>query len=163
MWKDYSVSYIKNNRAASISIMVAALISTLCLSFLCSLFFNLWVSETNGIIEDEGNWQGRITGTLSDADIPVIRNFSNVKSVEWNEELSDENAAVVDLSLIHIFLKKSRNGRFGPDFPARFLPVCRPLLPTAALSRVSSNIPGSFPPWRPPALSRTLPGIPAFH
>lgn len=102
MWKDYSVSYIKNNRASSISIMVAALISALCLSFLCSLFFNLWVSETNGIIQDEGNWQGRITGTLSDADIPVIRSFSNVKSVEWNEELSDENAAVVDITFHHM-------------------------------------------------------------
>lgn len=45
MWKDYSVGFIRNNRASSISIMVAAFISSLFLSFLCSMFYNVWVYE----------------------------------------------------------------------------------------------------------------------
>ena len=39
MWREYSISYIKNNRASSISILAAAFISALFLSFLCSLFY----------------------------------------------------------------------------------------------------------------------------
>lgn len=98
MWKDYSTSYIKNNRASSISIMTAALVSALCLSFLCSLFYNFWVSDINNIIQDEGDWQGRITGELSDEDMAVIRNFGNVKSVVVNEELSDDKGTVADIT-----------------------------------------------------------------
>ena len=41
MWKDYSIGFIKKNRASSVSVMVAAFISTLFLSLLCGLFYNL--------------------------------------------------------------------------------------------------------------------------
>ena len=46
MWKDYSSGFIKNNKASSLSIMAAALIATLFLSFLCTLFYNFWMDET---------------------------------------------------------------------------------------------------------------------
>ena len=45
MWKDYSASYIKNNRASGVSVMTAAFISALLLSLLCSLFYNVWIYE----------------------------------------------------------------------------------------------------------------------
>ena len=46
MWKDYSSGFIKNNKASSLSIMAAALIAALFLSFLCTLFYNFWMDET---------------------------------------------------------------------------------------------------------------------
>ena len=57
MWKDYSVGFIRNNRASSISIMVAAFISSLFLSFLCSMFYNVWVYEVEKIVLEEGDGQ----------------------------------------------------------------------------------------------------------
>ncbi len=43
MWKDYSMDYIRHNRAGGYSIMVAAFIAALFLSFLGSLFYNFWL------------------------------------------------------------------------------------------------------------------------
>lgn len=43
MWKNYARDYLKNNRAAGWSVMVAAFIAALFLSFLCSLFYNFWL------------------------------------------------------------------------------------------------------------------------
>ena len=94
MWKDYSRDYIKNNRASSISVMVAALIATLFLSLLCSLFFNFWTYEIEQIKLDEGDWQGRITGEIDEKDLAVIQNFANVEKVAVNEDLSDEETVV---------------------------------------------------------------------
>ena len=85
MWKDYSKSYIKNNRSSSISIIAAALISALCLSFLCSFFFNVWVAEIENISRQEGNWQGRITGQIDDDDLFIIHNFANVEKAVINK------------------------------------------------------------------------------
>lgn len=113
MWKDYSKSYIKNNRAASISIMAAAFIATLFLSLLCCLFFNFWVYEVERIKLEEGDWQGRITGNLNENDLSVICQFANVEKAVINEDLSDEETVIdvyfqnvrtiyQDLSLIHI-------------------------------------------------------------
>lgn len=97
MWKDYSAGYIKNNKASSISITAAALISTLLLSLLCSLFFNFWKDEIARIISEEGDWQGRIVGEISEEDLTVIRNFANVKKAEINEKLSGEQGTTVDV------------------------------------------------------------------
>ncbi len=97
MWKDYSVNYIKNNRVSSVSIIVAAFISALFLSFLCSLFYNFWVYEVEKIIIEEGDWQGRITGEISGEDLLIIQNFSNVDKAVMNEELSGEMGNVVDV------------------------------------------------------------------
>lgn len=97
MWKDYSISFIKNNRASSVSIMVAALISSLFLSFLCSLFYNFWAYEVERIVLEEGDWQGRITGEIDEGDLLTIQNFKNVERAVVNEELSGEKETVVDV------------------------------------------------------------------
>lgn len=97
MWKDYCASYIKNNRASSLSIMVAAFISTFFLSFLCTLFYNAWISEIDMITLEEGDWQGRIVGDIDEADINTIQDFPNVKRVLVNEDLSQGKKIVVDI------------------------------------------------------------------
>ncbi len=97
MWKDYSASFIKNNRASSMSIMVAALIATLFLSLLCSLSFNFWRYEVEQIVLEEGNWQGRIIGEIDDDDLAVIQNFANVENVVVNEKLSGKQGTAIDV------------------------------------------------------------------
>lgn len=97
MWKDYSASYIKNNRASSISIMAAAFISTLFLSVLCSLFYNYWAYEVEQIVLEEGDWQGRILGDIDEKDIGIIQNFANVERVAVNGKLSGEQTTAVDI------------------------------------------------------------------
>lgn len=97
MWKDYSIGFIKRNRASSISVMAAAFISSLCLSFLCSMFYNMWFYETEKIVLEEGDWQGRITGYISDDTIHLIQNFANVERAVKNEELSGDGETVIDL------------------------------------------------------------------
>lgn len=101
MWKDYSTSYIKNNWASSISVMIAAFISALLLSLLLSLFDNLWIYEIERIKVEEGDWHGRIIGEINVEDLGVIWNYANVEKAAINEELSGEQGIVVD-----IYLKK---------------------------------------------------------
>ena len=97
MWKDYSASFIKSNRASSISVIVASLIATLFLSLICTLFFNFWTYETDGIIAGEGNWHGRLTASADAMEITTIQNFPNVESAIINSELSDEQMVTVDI------------------------------------------------------------------
>lgn len=97
MWNDFSIGFIKKNRASSLSIMVAALISSLFLSFLCTMFYNFWAYEVGKIVIEEGDWQGRITGEIDEEDLFVIRSFANVGRAVVNEELSTEQGTVVDL------------------------------------------------------------------
>ncbi len=104
MWKDYSSGYLKNNRASCLSVMIAAFISALLLSLLCSLFYNLWNYEVERIKVEEGGWQGRIAGTIGMEEIERIRNYANVEKALVNEDLSDEQEIVVD-----VYLKKIKN------------------------------------------------------
>lgn len=97
MWKDYSSGYIRHNRASGISVIVGVFIASLFLSFLCSLFYNFWVDDIAGIISEEGDWQGRISGELNEEELEVIRRFANVEKAVVNSELSGENETVVDL------------------------------------------------------------------
>lgn len=97
MWKDYSLSFIKKNRASSISIMVATFISALFLSLLCSLFFNFWTYEIERIVLEEGDWQGRIIGNIEPDNLVTIQNFANVEKADINEALSSEQETVVDV------------------------------------------------------------------
>ncbi len=97
MWKDYSVSFIKKNRASSLSIMAAAFISALFLSLLCSLFFNFWNYEVEQTVLEEGDWQGRITGEIDENDLIMIQNFANVEKAVVNEELSEGPEVVVNV------------------------------------------------------------------
>lgn len=97
MWKDYSIGFIKKNRASSISVLVAAFISALFLSLLCCLFYNYWNYEIESILLEEGNWQGRIRGEIDENQIHNIEKYANVKTVEINEELSNEQNVVIDI------------------------------------------------------------------
>ena len=104
MWRDYSSSYIRNNRASGISIMIAAFISALLLSLLCSLFYNLWIYEIERLKVEEGDWQGRIVGEIDAEDLGLIQSYANVERAVINEELSDENGIVAD-----VYFKNIRN------------------------------------------------------
>lgn len=102
MWKNYSISYIKNNRASSGSILVAVFISSLLLSFLCSLFFNFWQDDINQIILENGDWQARIVGEFKEEDMNNIRSFPNVEKVIIHEELSEHQEMIVDICFYHM-------------------------------------------------------------
>lgn len=97
MWKDYSQTYIKYNRASSISIMAAALIASLFLSLLCSLAYNTWTYDIIRIQHEEGDWQGRVAGELQESDLALIQNDASVEKAVVNETLSDEQETVVDV------------------------------------------------------------------
>ena len=101
MWKEYSSGYLKKNRASSISVMTAAL-SLLCFCPCCAVFFNnLWVYEIERIKTEEGDWQGRIVGEISEQDLGRIRNHANVEAAVINEDLSAGQETVVDLTFIN--------------------------------------------------------------
>ena len=98
MWKDYSKSYIKNNRASSISIMAAAFVATMFLSLLCSIAYNFWAYDVEQIILEEGDWQGRIVcESLGSDDLSMVCQFANVEKAVVNEELSQKGKVVADV------------------------------------------------------------------
>ncbi len=97
MWKDYSKSYIKNNRASSVSVMAAALVAAMFLSLLCSIAYNFWTYEIENIVLEEGDWQGRITGGTGEDALSTIQNFANVRKAVINEELSEKENTVIDI------------------------------------------------------------------
>ena len=97
MWKDSSTGYMKKNRASSLSVLAASFISALFLSLLCSFFYNFWNYEIESILLEEGNWQGRITGTFEEDIVSDLAAFANVKTAAVNEELSDGQALVIDI------------------------------------------------------------------
>lgn len=101
MWRDYSRSCIKNNRASGMSIRVASFIAALFLSFLCCLFYDFWLDEINGIVLEEGDWQGRITGEIGEEELKMIRNHAEVEQATVNQELSEGADVVVDLRFSH--------------------------------------------------------------
>ena len=110
MWKDYSRSYIKNNRASSISIMTAALAAAMFLSLLCSIAYNFWAYDVEQIILEEGDWQGRIvcealcSDDLSEDNLLFfVCQFANVEKAVINEKLSQKEKIVVD-----VYLKNAR-------------------------------------------------------
>ncbi len=85
MWKEYSTSYIKNNKTTSVSLMVAALISAMFLSLITSVFYNMWIDNINQIVKDEGDWQAKITVSISEKDSEKIQSIANVKNVKTIE------------------------------------------------------------------------------
>ena len=98
MWKDYSKSYIKNNRASSISIMAASFAATMFLSLLCSIAYNFWAYDVEQIILDEGGWQGRIVcETFGSDDLSMICQFANVEKAVINEELCQRGKVAADV------------------------------------------------------------------
>lgn len=97
MWKDYSKSYIKNNKSSGISVMAAALIAAMFLSLLCSIGYNFLAYEIERIVLEEGDWQARVSGSIDENDLLVIQNFANVKKAVVNEELSKEEDTIIDI------------------------------------------------------------------
>ncbi|MFR5876294.1 MAG: ABC transporter permease [Eubacterium sp.] len=87
MWKDYSVNYLKKNKSTAVSIMVAVLVASMFISFLCTLFYNMWIDNVDRIKADEGDWQVKITSVLSDDEIKTINNFANVDKVVKSDDL----------------------------------------------------------------------------
>ncbi len=81
MWKEYSFSYIKKNKISSISIMVAALISAMFLSLITCVFYNMWIDNINRIVSEEGDWQAKIIGSISEKDTQSIKLIGNVRDV----------------------------------------------------------------------------------
>lgn len=108
MWKDYSSGYLKNNRASGISVMTAALVSSLLLSLLVSLFYNLWVYEAERLKAEEGGWQGRITAQVRQEDLQLIANHANVERVAVNEELSGGRDAGGQEIVVDVYFKNMR-------------------------------------------------------
>lgn len=98
MWKDYSKSYIKNNRASSMSIIAAAFAATMFLSLLCSIAYNFWVYEIEKITLEEGDWQSRIIcENFDEVDLSMLRQFANVEKAVINKEESEHGEIVVDI------------------------------------------------------------------
>lgn len=97
MWENYSKSYLKHNRASSLSIMTAAFLASMFLSLLCGIAYNLWAYEVENITLEEGDWQGRIVCHIDDAQLSMIQSFKNVEKVVRNEELSARDRQVIDL------------------------------------------------------------------
>lgn len=87
MWKDYSVNYLKKNKSTAVSIMVAVLVASMFISFLCTLFYNMRMDDIDRIKADEGDWQVRITAALSNDEIKIIENFANVDKVIQSESV----------------------------------------------------------------------------
>lgn len=52
MWREYSSGYLKNNRATAVSVGTAAFISSLLLSLLGSLSYNMWKYEVERLKEE---------------------------------------------------------------------------------------------------------------
>lgn len=97
MWKDYSKSYIKYNRASSMSVMAAALVATMFLSLLCGIGYNFWIYEIEKIVLEEGDWQGRIVGRIDENDLNIIQNFATVEKAVVEQETSEKEDIVIDI------------------------------------------------------------------
>lgn len=97
MWKNYSASYIKHNRASSRSILSAALACAMFLSLICSLAYNFWAYDVERILAEEGGWQGRmVCETFNTDDLSAARQFANVKKAVINRHLSNNEETTVD-------------------------------------------------------------------
>ncbi len=99
LWKDYSLSYIRKNRASSASVMAAALISALLLSLLLSLLYSMWDYEKVRITIEKGNFHARLAGEIDEEEVALLKSLGNVESVEINESESDGENTIVDIRL----------------------------------------------------------------
>jgi putative ABC transport system permease protein len=94
MWKEYSSSYLKKNKATSISIMISAFITSLFISLVCGIFYNMWADNIRRIELKEGNWQAHLVGNITKEDIQTIESFSNVKEVVVKTKEKGEGVVV---------------------------------------------------------------------
>lgn len=62
MWKNYLSDDQKNNHASGLSVRIAAFISALFLSLLCSMFYNMWKYENERIALEEASGRTAASG-----------------------------------------------------------------------------------------------------
>ena len=86
MWREYSKSYIRNNKTYSSSVIITVMIASLFISFICTLFYNMWTDNIRRIISEEGDWQGKLSGAISEEDIETVKNYPNIRSVRIGED-----------------------------------------------------------------------------
>lgn len=86
IWREYSISYVRRNKAASISILAAALIAATLLSLTCGIFYNVWASEIEQVEIKEGEWHAQLTGDISDEDAAVLASNPDIKDVILSDD-----------------------------------------------------------------------------
>ena len=99
MWKDYSLSYIRKNRASSYSVLAAALIAAAFLSLLFSLMYSMWDYERTRIVAEEGDYHARLTGRIDEEKLELIRGWANVESAVVRKQGAEGENTVVDIRL----------------------------------------------------------------
>ena len=99
MWKDYSLSYIRKNRASSYSVLAAALIAAAFLSLLFSLMYSMWDYERTRIVAEEGDYHARLTGRIDEGKLELIRGWANVESAVVRKQGAEGENTVVDIRL----------------------------------------------------------------
>ena len=99
MWKDYSLSYIRKNRASSYSVLAAALIAAAFLSLLFSLMYSMWDYERTRIVAEEGDYHARLTGRIDEEKLELIRGWANVESAVIRKQGAEGENTVVDIRL----------------------------------------------------------------
>ena len=103
MWKEYSISYIKNNKITSISLMVAALMSAMFLSLITSVFYNMWTDNVSQIVSEEGDWQAKIIGNISKEDLRRLESNAKVKAVITTQTGSEMETIIYFYEMRNIY------------------------------------------------------------
>ncbi len=98
MWREYSLNSIKSNRAAGASIAVAALIASVLLSLTTGVFYNIWADEVNAIALEEGDWQAKLSGSLTEEGLEIIRRHPNVRAAVPGEATGGAQTVFVYLA-----------------------------------------------------------------
>ena len=81
MWKDYSLSYIRKNRASSYSVLgCGADRGGVSFRLLFSLMYSMWEYERTRIVAEEGDYHARLTGRIDEEKLELIRGWANVES-----------------------------------------------------------------------------------
>ena len=91
IWKEYSLGYIKNNKATVVTILTAAFIASLLLSLICGVFYNIRADEIMLISLEEGDWQGRLIGNITSENVKILERYPNVKKVLLSKDLDTKD------------------------------------------------------------------------
>lgn len=102
MWKAYTQSAVKNNRAASAAIITAVLISAAFISLISGIFYNLWTDNIRRIIAAEGDWHGTLTARWTEDSLSLVQRALNVDRVVLEAPEADGRQAA------RIYLKNPR-------------------------------------------------------
>lgn len=71
LWKEYSLSYLKNNRVSSISVITAAFISSTLLSLICGVYYNIWTDNVRLAKLQGIDWRDKYGMISSDGRITI--------------------------------------------------------------------------------------------